>query len=83
MTPNSFGLYDMHGNVSEWCYDFYGDYTSKPQNDPTSSNIISQYRIRRGGGFYDVKVDLRSSSRSKYPADMVSIRCGFRLAKTM
>ncbi len=51
--PNAFGLYDMHGNVSEWCSDFESEYSgsgSKPAQDPTGP-AFGKYHILRGGGW--------------------------------
>lgn len=58
---NSFGLYDMLGNVSEWCWDYYAEYklsdTINPRND------YGNYRVHRGGCFLDEKANVRFSSR--------------------
>ncbi len=60
--PNAWGLYDMHGNVWEFCQDFYGDYPNGSVNDPVgpSSGV---YRVLRGGGWGSASDLCRSASR--------------------
>jgi formylglycine-generating enzyme required for sulfatase activity len=49
---NELGIYDMSGNVWEWCQDWYGDYSLFTQTNPTGASSGS-YRVRRGGSWYD------------------------------
>jgi formylglycine-generating enzyme required for sulfatase activity len=76
--PNAWGLYDMHGNVSEWVSDYFGNYPTAEQNNPTGPSQVN-YRIRRGGSWYDSAVECRSAFRFKWPHDKADKILGIRL----
>jgi formylglycine-generating enzyme required for sulfatase activity len=79
---NAFGLFDMHGNVGEWCWDGHQDdyYKASPGADPSGPPQAS-FRISRGGDWFSDLICLRSAHRHKdSPADRSS-RMGFRVAR--
>jgi formylglycine-generating enzyme required for sulfatase activity len=79
--PNAWGLYDMHGNVSEWCWDFYDTYADGVQTDPTGATSRAVYRVFRGGSWGDGGKSLRSSYRSRGVPESRYVIVGFRVVR--
>ena len=77
--PNELGIYDMSGNVLEWCSDWYDSYSSAAQTDPTGPSTGS-YRVRRGGSWGHSATYCRVAHRSLCPPALVNGDTGLRLA---
>ncbi len=75
---NPWGLYDMHGNVWEWCQDWYGNYRMGAVTDPTGPNSGSA-RVDRGGSWNDLAENCRSASRSHASPSYRNLYIGFRV----
>lgn len=78
--PNAWGLYNMHGNVSEWVWDYYGSYDVTDTNDPTGPDN-GAFRVYRGGGWNDFAKNMRSSYRATLEQEKGSFNIGIRLVR--
>jgi formylglycine-generating enzyme required for sulfatase activity len=79
--PNAWGLYDMYGNVWEWCWDWYGAYARGAQTNPLGAGSGSD-RVVRGGSWFNVARHLRSAIRSSFTPARRDDCVGFRLARS-
>ena len=89
LSPNAFGLYNMHGNVGEWVFDYYGRYDEAASaSDMNGKSVLNPlgsasgvYRVNRGGGFNDFGKHLRSAYRSASNPLTKDRNLGFRIAR--
>ncbi len=79
--PNAWGLYDMHGNIVEWCLDGFGLYPTSPALEPRGATSVES-RVFRGGGWRSAGRDCRSAYRGRggYHPGSMAYDLGFRVA---
>ncbi|NQT37191.1 MAG: SUMF1/EgtB/PvdO family nonheme iron enzyme, partial [Planctomycetes bacterium] len=78
---NAWGLYDMHGNVREWCQDWHGkDYYEKSPTDDPTGPMSGSYHVSRGGTWLNYPRSCRSATRGGDSPDRRYCNLGFRVA---
>ena len=77
--PNGYGLYDTHGNVAEWCVDWYDNYNTSAVSNPSGPGAGTE-RIIRGGSYIHINIYCRSAYRLKNVPEYTQTYIGFRMA---
>ena len=78
--PNELGIYDMSGNIFEWCYDWYDDYTESSQTDPIGA-ALGEYRVMRGGSYGSTADRCRVAARYNHWPSYNNMGYGLRLVR--
>jgi formylglycine-generating enzyme required for sulfatase activity len=81
LLPNELGIYDLSGNVSEWCWDWFSEYKSEPVNFPTGPKFGKE-RVERGGNWRFGEIIGKNTRRHFVPPANSYHRLGFRVGKS-
>jgi len=81
--PNELGIFDMSGDVWQWCSDWFNEkyYSNSPSNNPTGPSTATKDRSLRGGSWWGPRRDCRVANRDKYPPDSKDDDVGFRVVR--
>jgi formylglycine-generating enzyme required for sulfatase activity len=79
LAANPWGFHDLHGNVWEWCHDWYGPYPVGAVTDPTGPTT-GKRRVNRGGSWAEIQLAARSAQRMADPPEARGMNLGFRIA---
>jgi formylglycine-generating enzyme required for sulfatase activity len=81
--PNELGLYDMSGNVWQWCSDWFDEkyYSKSPSNNPSGPSAGTPFKVVRGGSWWGPVKDCRVANRDKFEPDKKDDDVGFRLVR--
>jgi hypothetical protein len=80
LRPSPRGLFDMHGNLCEWCHDWHGDYGAESSSDNLAGPVEGLNRVDRGGGWSNVASNCRTAYRGQIRPTYRNMNIGFRLA---
>ncbi len=84
LMPNDLGLFDVYGNVVEWCQDTFDDYNKSSEKSDLDRIVdVGHERVQRGGAYSQIGSGLRSAARSWTAPGISSSRTGFRIARTI
>ncbi|HPD39137.1 MAG TPA: SUMF1/EgtB/PvdO family nonheme iron enzyme, partial [Mesotoga infera] len=79
--PNELGIYDMSGNVYEWCSDWYDSYSFWAKTNPYNNS--GSDRVLRGGSWYNVAANVRVAYRDSVSPTYTNYSLGFRICRTV